>query len=186
MDRRILMFCVALACVAGRPGPGQGEEAMDLEQRVCGLKEPFMFWLWSGAAGRPDAARVADLRHVEDIAFGTVDHRTLRGYRLRATGPDGQVSAPRGYLLVMQGNAILADQIIGQFARYAAAGYDVYVYDFRGYGRSGGRRRLRAMISDYAEILAALDVAGYDQRLVYAFSFGGILLLDGFESHGRL
>lgn len=159
---------------------------MELEQSVCGLKEPILFWLWSRAAGSPDAGRVSGLRHVEDIAFETKDHRTLRGYRLRAARPDGQVAAARGYLLVMQGNAILADQIIGQFMPYASAGFDVYVYDFRGYGRSDGRRRLKAIVSDYTEILAALDTQAYGQHLVYAMSFGGIAFLDGFAAHGRL
>ena len=159
---------------------------MQLEQGVCGLREPLMFWLWSRMAGVPDAARLTGLQHVEDVAFQTKDDRTLRGYRLGASGPDGQRSAPKGYLLVMQGNAILADQIMGEFAPYAAAGFDVYIYDYRGYGRSGGKRRLKAIISDYAEILAALDTPEYAQHLVYAMSFGGIALLDGFERHGRL
>ena len=138
-----------------------------------------MFWLWSGMAGSPNADRLAGLANVEDIAFGTQDGRQLRGYRLKATGSDGQVISPKGYLLVMQGNAILADRIIGEFAAFSSAGFDVHVYDFRGYGRSGGKRRLRAIVSDYAEIITALNASGYEQRLVYAMSFGGIALLDG-------
>jgi alpha-beta hydrolase superfamily lysophospholipase len=158
----------------------------ELEVSVCGLQEPVMFWLWSGMAGNPDAGRLAGLQHVDDITFETRDGRMLRGYRLRATDTDGQPVAAKGYLLVMQGNAILADRILGAFAPFASAGMDVYVYDFRGYGRSGGRRRLKAIVSDYAEITAALDAADYEQHLVYAMSFGGIALLDGLASHGRL
>ena len=156
---------------------------MKLEQSVCGLKEPFVFWLWSGMAGSPNADRVAGLRNVEDIAFETKDHRILRGYKLKANGSEGQLSSPRGYLLVLQGNAILADQIIGEFTRFAAAGFDVYIYDFRGYGRSEGKRRLKAIISDYAEIIDTLGSSGYAEQVVYAMSFGGIVFLDGFELH---
>ena len=159
---------------------------MKPEQSVCGLKEPFIFWLWSSMAGSPNADRLTGLRNVEDISFETKDNRILRGYKLKATGREGQVSSPKGYLLVMQGNAILADQIIGEFSHFSSAGFDVYVYDFRGYGRSDGKRRLKAMISDYVEILAALNASGYEQKFVYAMSFGGIAFLDGFESHGRL
>jgi alpha/beta superfamily hydrolase len=186
MVSRILMLFAVLAVCSGLPAAGPGDGAMELEQSVCGMKEPLLFWLWSRAAGSPDAGRIAGLRHIEDIAFETRDQRILRGYRLPASGPDGPVPAPRGYLLVMQGNAILADQIIGQFTPFAAAGFDVYVYDFRGYGRSDGRRRLRAIVSDYREILAALDAQGYPQHLVYAMSFGGIAFLDGLAAHGRL
>ncbi|MDH3561361.1 MAG: lysophospholipase [Gammaproteobacteria bacterium] len=159
---------------------------MELEQSVCGLQEPFMFWLWSSMAGNPDSDRLGRLRNVEDIAFETKDNRLLRGYKLKATGREGQVASPKGYLLVMQGNAILADQIIDEFAHFSSAGFDVYIYDFRGYGRSDGKRRLKAIVSDYIEIIAALNLSDYEQQFVYAMSFGGVAFLDGFESHGKL
>jgi len=164
----------------------QEDGDMKLEQSVCGLKEPFIFWLWSSQAGSPNADRMAGLRNVEDISFRTKDNRTLRGYKLKATGIEGQVSSPKGYLLVLQGNAILADQIIDEFTHFSSAGFDVYIYDFRGYGRSEGKRRLKAIISDYTEILAALNSSDYEQKFVYAMSFGGIAFLDRFEMHGKL
>ena len=137
-------------------------------------------------AGSPDANRLAGLRNVEDIVFETKDHRLLRGYKLKASDREGRPSAQQGYLLVMQGNSMLADQIIDAFTHYSSAGFDVYVYDFRGYGRSDGKRRLKAIVNDYVEILATLDAADYAQQFVYAMSFGGIAFLDGFESHARL
>jgi alpha/beta superfamily hydrolase len=185
MTSRSLLLCCLLANWSGLAAAGQEDGSMDLERSVCGLKEPLIFWLWSTLAGSPDAKRVAGLPNVEDISFQTKDNRTLRGYRLKADAGEGPGSAAKGYLLIMQGNAMLADQIISEFADYSAAGFDVYMYDFRGYGRSGGRRRLTAIISDYAEILAALNLSGYGQRLVYAMSFGGIALLDGFAAHAE-
>ena len=164
----------------------QEDGYMKPEQIVCGLKEPFIFWLWSSLAGSPNADRLAGLRNVEDISFETKDNRVLRGYKLKATGSEGQASLPKGYLLVLQGNAILADQIIDEFTHISSAGFDVYIYDFRGYGRSEGKRRLKAIISDYVEILAALHSSDYEQQFVYAMSFGGIAFLDGFEMHGKL
>lgn len=183
---RFLVLSAILALFPGVTSAGQGNGDMLLEQSVCGLREPLVFWLWSGMAGSPNADRLAGLKHVEDIAFETQDGRQLRGYRLKATDSDGQLTSPKGYLLVMQGNSILADRIIGEFAAFSSAGLDVHVYDFRGYGRSGGKRRLRAIVSDYAEIIAALNATAYKQHLVYAMSFGGIALLDGFASHGGL
>lgn len=172
--------------VPGITSARQTDGDVQLEESVCGLQEPLMFWLWSGMAGSPNADRLAGLPNVEDIAFETRDGRQLRGYRLKATGSEGQLTSPKGYLLVMQGNAMLADRIIGEFATFSSAGLDVYVYDFRGYGRSGGKRRLRAIVSDYAEIIAALNASAYEQRLVYAMSFGGIALLDGFVANDGL
>lgn len=140
-----------------------------------------MFWLWSQAAGRPDANRLAGLRDVVDIGFTTGDGRRLRGYRLAARG-----LPRRGYLLVLQGNAILADQLIGEFVRYAESGYDVYLYDYRGYGRSEGKRRLKAIVNDVRELVDFLNSQPYQRRLVYAFSFGGIVLLDAWQADAKL
>ncbi len=182
MCRKICFLFVAV--MAGAASPAYGEQEMDLEQSVCGLKEPIIFWLWSMQAGSPDAARLRGVSNAEDISFTTKDGRILRGYRLRATGAGAQQSRrPEGYLLVMQGNAILADQILREFIPYAEAGYDVYIYDYRGYGRSAGKRRLKAIISDYKEIITSLNSVYDGKRLVYAMSFGGIVLLDAFEPH---
>ena len=153
---------------------------MELEKSVCGLKEPLLFWLWSRQAGEPDASRVRNMANAEQITFLTEDGRQLHGYRLGAEDKNKQHSSskPKGYLLVMQGNAMLADQILGEFRTYADAGYDVYIYDYRGYGYSEGKRRLKAIVHDYHKILSSLNATGYDERLVYAMSLGGIILLD--------
>lgn len=177
---RRLLLCTLLAGGAGLGHAGQDGEPVAEERAVCGLQEPLLFWLWNRIAGRPDPAQVAGVPGVEDIAFEARDGRVLRGYRLRAG------AAPHGYLLVLQGNAILADRLVGRIAAWAAAGYDVYAYDYRGYGRSDGRRRLAAITRDYAEIIDALNRQGYARRLVYAFSFGGIVLLDGVGERGGL
>jgi alpha/beta superfamily hydrolase len=186
MACRLLVLTAFFALFPGLACATREADDMTLEQSVCGLKEPFVFWLWSSMAGTPNAYRLTGLHNVEDIAFETKDKRTLRGYKLKASGSAAPLSAAKGYLLVLQGNAILADQIIQEFAAFAAAGLDVYIYDYRGYGRSEGKRRLKAIISDYTEILAALDAADYREAYVYAMSFGGIAFLDGFEQHAAL
>jgi len=183
MASRFLILFACLVLWSGVTPAGQVAGDGALERSVCGLQEPVMFWLWSGLAGSPDAARVRGLSNVEDIAFDSRDGRVLRGYRLRARRSDKPPSAAQGCLLVMQGNAMLADRILGEFTGFADAGLDVYVYDYRGYGRSGGSRRLKAMVSDYAEISNALRDAGCARRFVYAMSFGGIVYLDGLALH---
>jgi len=155
-----------------------GQMSSRLEQSICGFKEPLVFWLWSNAAGSPDASRLAGIKNVEDISINTRDGRILRGYKLGAAPESGGITARRGYLLVAQGNAMLADQIIGSFTDIAGAGYDVFAFDYRGYGRSEGKRRLKAILSDYGEIINYLDSDTYPERLFYGMSFGGIVLLN--------
>jgi len=184
MCRQFVFYLLSVFLIIGDTSAGQNGKTMNPEQIVCGLKEPLIFWLWSSQAGRPGQKRLRGLRNVEDISFTTRDGRILRGYKLAAKGNAGNNLAvnAKGYLLVLQGNAILADQILGEFRLYADAGYDVYIYDYRGYGRSEGKRRLKAMVSDYQEIIASLGSEAYRERLVYAMSFGGILLLDALEA----
>lgn len=153
----------------------------NLEEAVCGLKEPIVFWFWSRAAGRPDPSRLAGLRNVEDISLTTKDGRTLRGYALKARSFGNEQPSPKGYLLVAQGNAMLADQILSSFTEFANAGFDVYIFDYRGYGRSEGKRRLKAIVSDYSEIIEYLNSLQYPAHRFYAMSFGGIVVLNALK-----
>ena len=176
----VLFVSLLLSCTS----ISTGQKSSQLEQSICGLKESIIFWLWNNTAGRPDPSRIANIKNLEDISFTTKDNRVLRGYRLKADSPDGKAATTKGYLLVAQGNAMLADQIINHFQDFTSAGYDVYLFDYRGYGRSGGKRRLKAILSDYGEIIDHLDAHPYAKRLFYGMSFGGIVLLDALQ--GRL
>jgi pimeloyl-ACP methyl ester carboxylesterase len=170
-------WLLSLVAVLGGGWVGTAQPAMAaqdrLETSVCGfVREPLAFWLFRRAAGTPNAQRVAGIRDIERIRFETLDKRTLGGYRLRARGN------PQGYLLVAQGNAMLADQIMGELQIFRDRGFDVYVYDYRGYGLSGGSSRLNAIVSDYREIVAHLNRQNYRRRALYGMSMGGVILLN--------
>jgi len=186
MSSRLISFFLIILLLPGC-AVAQGADNMKLEESVCGMKEPFIFWLWSSMAGSPGTKRLVGLNNVEDIAYKTNDGRVLRGYKLTAgKSKTAQDNNAKGFLLVLQGNAILADQIIADFNRFSQVGFDVYIYDYRGYGRSEGKRRLKAMVSDTREIINFLSNKPYKKRLVYAMSFGGILLLDALETNNKL
>ena len=144
----------------------------DVEISVCGsFREPLMFWLWHNMAGAADPRRVADVKHAQPIQFKTRDRILLGGYKLAA-------EAPKAYLLVAPGNAMLADQLVSDLQTFRDLGWDVYVYDYRGYGTSEGKSRLAAIVDDYVEILAYLNTLGYGRRLLYGISMGGVILLN--------
>jgi alpha-beta hydrolase superfamily lysophospholipase len=155
------------------------EPESDPETSVCGaLREPLAFWLFRRAAGSADAGRVAGIRDIERITFATRDGRQLGGYKLGS-------AAPSGYLLVAQGNAMLADQIARELQYFRDLGFDVYLYDYRGYGQSGGKSRLAAIVADYREIVAGLNARPYRRRLLYGMSLGGIILLNAVGASGE-
>lgn len=147
-------------------------QEVDIESVVCGsVREPLMFWLWRSMAGSPNSTRVAHITNLERIRFKTRDGIELGGYKLMATNP-------KGYLLVAQGNAMLADQLVADLQTFRDLGLDVYIFDYRGYGISKGNSRLAAIVDDYAEIVSYLNTLGYAKNLLYGISMGGIVLLN--------
>ena len=152
--------------------------ANDREDTVCGIfQEPFLFWLWSSAAPAPDVTRVSHLKFVEPVEYQTSDGKTLRGYKyLSNDGNEHQVPA-KGYVLMALGNAMISEQIIGSLREFSEKHYDVYIYDYRGYGNSDGKRRINAIIEDYKEIAASLNES-YERKLFYGISLGGAVILN--------
>lgn len=168
----LLLVCLVLAPACASHNLAAAVEHADTEEALCGqLREPFMFWMWRRLAGSPDAKRLAQLTNVEPIRFMARDGIELGGYRLPARHA-------RGYLLVAQGNATLADQLVGALEPFRDSGLDVYIFDYRGYGISQGKSRLGAITGDYGEITSHLNRAGYDTRLLYGISMGGVILLN--------
>ncbi|MBI5503679.1 MAG: alpha/beta fold hydrolase [Deltaproteobacteria bacterium] len=149
--------------------------AESLEETVCiSVLERFAFWLWSSVAGTPDPTLAAAVPNAEPIVHQTRDGRLLRGYKLRSTAADGAVTAR---MLVAQGNAMLAEELLPSLTYFSRAGIETTVFDYRGYGDSQGAPRLKAIASDYRELFDALDASGPGKRFLYGISFGGIVSL---------
>jgi len=171
MVKTLLVFLMFMTFTASDARAALAQEP-DVETAVCGsMREPFMFWLWSSMAGSPNPKRVTHITNLEQIRFKTRDSVELGGYKLTATNP-------KGYLLVAQGNAMLADQLVADLQTFRDLGLDVYIFDYRGYGISKGNSRLAAIAGDYAEIVSYLNTLGYAKRLLYGISMGGIILLN--------
>ncbi|MCK7579690.1 MAG: alpha/beta hydrolase [Chromatiales bacterium] len=170
---RLTAFAGLLALFAAS-GPGAAAEAGgDPEEAVCNaVLEPFAFWLWQRAAGTPHLPAGAPVPGGEAISFTSRDGRVLRGFRLIAAPPR------KGFVLVAQGNATLAERLLPHLRALAHAGYDVVVYDYRGYAGSEGKRRLKAIVGDYRELYARLTGEVPGERLLYGMSFGGIVVLN--------
>lgn len=64
--------------------------------------------------------------------------------------------SPRPTLLLFHGNGEVVADYDDAAPRFAAAGVDLAVMDFRGYGRSGGTPTLRAILADAPRVVAAV------------------------------
>jgi alpha/beta superfamily hydrolase len=167
-----IVFALALGTSTGSSIAADTE---DIEESVCGtIKEPLVFRMWSGAAGKPNSEAAKQFPNVEPLEHKTKDGRLLRGYKLKSTLPGGAVI---GSVLVAQGNAMLADQLLSSLTAFSKVGIEVYIFDYRGYGNSEGKRRLKAIISDYKELYNNIEASTHGKRFLYGMSFGGVVLL---------
>ena len=172
MDVAAVGLALAFVLLAMSAANSTAADETDPELAVCGsFREPFVFWLWRTVAGSPDPSRLTYVRDVEQIQFKTRDAISLGGYKLAAANA-------KGYLLVAQGNAMLADQLSADVQRFRDLGLDVFIFDYRGYGISEGKSRLAAIVGDYIEIVAHLNSLGYSNRFLYGISMGGVILLN--------
>ncbi len=154
--------------------------ASDREDTLCGwAKERLGFKIWSTLAGRAKPKRVAGIKHIEPVQFATSDNKILRGYKYNSHNSNDIATNPKGYILMALGNGGLADKTISRFKNFSLAGYDMYIFNYRGYGDSSGKRRIKAMIEDYQELVAHLNHQYPEgKHLLYGTSFGGVVLAN--------
>lgn len=107
----------------------------------------------------------------EDVKFKSTDGTNLHGWFMPS-----REKQPKGTIIFSHGNAGSLGHHIGFVMWLVEAGYQVFMYDYRGFGKSGGELDRHGMIEDvkgaFAYVSARKDVdAG---RLVsYGHSLGG-------------
>lgn len=107
----------------------------------------------------------------ETIGFPSADGTKLHGWFI----PSLEAEA-RGTVVFSHGNAGSVGHHLGFAMWFVEAGYHVLMYDYRGFGKSGGRVDRRGMVQD---VRAAFDYAGTRAdvdpgRLIsYGHSLGG-------------
>ena len=114
----------------------------------------------------PDAA---GLDH-RDLAIETADGERLHGWWVEARGDRV------GHVLLCHGNAGNVGDRVLHAALLTAAGFDVLLFDYRGYGRSSGRPGEEGTYSDSrAALTCLLEQPGVDTaRVIYlGESLGG-------------
>ncbi|MBF6066383.1 alpha/beta hydrolase [Nocardia terpenica] len=110
----------------------------------------------------------------EDLYFTAADGVRINGWFVRAANPVG-------HILFAHGNAGNIGDRTPVLALLAAVGFDVLVFDYRGYGRSGGRPGERGSYLDARAAREALlrqpDVDP-DRMLYLGKSLGGAVMIE--------
>jgi pimeloyl-ACP methyl ester carboxylesterase len=110
-----------------------------------------------------------------DLALETDDGERLHGWWI-ASQTDSL-----GHLLLCHGNAGNVSDRVLHAALLTAAGFDVLLFDYRGYGRSSGRPSERGTYEDaHAALTCLLEQPGVDPRRVFYLgeSLGGAIALE--------
>lgn len=109
----------------------------------------------------------------EDVYFANQQDATrLHGWFLPAQGP------ARGTILFLHGNAENISTHIGSVYWLPSEGFNVFLFDYRGYGQSQGHPSIPGAISDITSALAWLQAhprVDADRIVVLGQSLGGAL-----------
>ncbi|MFG0252427.1 MAG: alpha/beta hydrolase [Phycisphaerales bacterium JB038] len=138
--------------------------------RTCGTFDRLFFYSGPGP-GAPPAG-------VEQVFFATDSGVQLHGWWTPAEGPPEQAL---GTVVHAHGNAMSVDNHHPITAFLAEYGFNVFIFDYRGYGRSQGKiRRREDALADLRAALAYVRTrADVDARRLALFghSIGGALSL---------
>lgn len=108
----------------------------------------------------------------EDIYFNSSDGVKLHGWFFKANGDS------LGTILVMHGNAENISTHINSVLWLVLEGFDVFAFDYRGYGMSGGKTEIKGVHLDSAAALNAvlkLPQANRERIFVLGQSIGGAI-----------
>lgn len=131
------------------------------------------------------AALGLDGDSIEDVQIRTPDGATLRGWWLRAKA-DGDEKSP--LVVYFPGNAANRHGRIQDLREIAAYGFDVLIFDYRGYGDSSGSPSERALTSDARLVWEyARERLDYDESRVVIFgeSLGGAVALSLWSTENK-
>lgn len=107
-----------------------------------------------------------------DIKFESNDGTSLHGWWLPANGK------PKATILFLHGNAENISTHIGSVYWLPAAGYNVFLFDYRGYGKSEGKTNIDGIMGDAeAALNKTVDLANNSPIIVYGQSIGAAIAI---------
>lgn len=112
-----------------------------------------------------------------NLTYDAVDFMSPDGTRLSGWWiyPDGM---PKGTVLAAHGNAENLTSHFAGFVWLVRAGYEVFIFDYRGYGASAGRADLEGAVQDTQAAIRYVLSRRAGEMTVIGQSLGGVLLMN--------
>ncbi|MDP8299693.1 MAG: alpha/beta hydrolase [Candidatus Tantalella remota] len=130
--------------------------------------------LFFPTASMEETPQAAGLEY-EDVYFSSSDGTSLNGWFIP------QVDKPRGTILFCHGNAGNISHRLEIITMLYRLGFNVFIFDYRGYGKSKGRPSEKGTYEDgYAayEYLVSRDDVDKKKILFYGKSLGGAIAVE--------
>ncbi len=119
-----------------------------------------------------------------DVDFVSGDGTPLHGWLLPAKGP----SPAKGTVVFMHGNAENISTHIASVFWLPARGFNVFLFDYRGFGHSGGKPDLKGVTEDAAAAIREARVlpgVDPDRLVVFGQSIGGAIAVYAVATGAR-
>jgi fermentation-respiration switch protein FrsA (DUF1100 family) len=170
--------------------------AMIQRQKILAIFFFGVFFLFSGCANplffhptseiyqTPSDACLA----YEEVVFKSFDNTLLTGWFIPAVS-DRPGTVPKGTVVHFHGNAQNMSSHLSLVYWLPAEGYNLFLFDYRGYGRSGGRARRHGIYKDCEAALlhaAGMGDVDSDRIAVLGQSIGGALAIRVVSDHPEL
>lgn len=113
-----------------------------------------------------------------DVYFDSADKTTLHAWHIY---PSQETNRSKGLMFVAHGNAQNLSSHFVSWVWLVEAGYELFIFDYRGYGKSEGEVGIEGAVEDTKAALDYIDSSYRDGYFVCGQSLGGTLLLSAMQ-----
>ena len=143
---------------------------------ILAARENYLFDRWLAFFPTREITNTPDDlgMHFEDVYFPAADGTQLHGWFIPGRGDDT--------LVWFHGNAAnISNRVYNIMLLYQHVGANVFIFDYRGYGRSEGKPSEKGLYSDgegVLEYLRSRDDIDHDRLVLFGRSLGGCIVAE--------
>ncbi len=148
---------------------------------VFAARENYLFDRWLAFFPTREITNTPDDlgMHFEEVYFPAADGTQLHGWFIPGRGDDT--------LVWFHGNAAnISNRVYNIMLLYQHVGANVFIFDYRGYGRSDGKPSEKGLYSDgegVLEYLRSRDDIDHDRLVLFGRSLGGCIVAELAMAH---